>query len=74
MLKHKFQSVGKRYTPSRSVLLILESKCVCPLLNEPLDVHFEINLLIDGMNEQGKIACVRKRPTDSIHITIETIL
>jgi hypothetical protein len=45
-------AVGKRNPPSRSVLLILELKCICPVLNEPLDVHFEINLLIDGMNEQ----------------------
>jgi hypothetical protein len=30
VLEHKFQSVGKRYTPSRSVLLTLEFKCVYP--------------------------------------------
>jgi len=41
--------------PSRSVLLILELKCVSPVWNEPLHVHFVINLLIDGMNEQEKI-------------------
>jgi hypothetical protein len=30
VLKHKFQSVGKRYTPSWSVLPTLGFKCVCP--------------------------------------------
>jgi hypothetical protein len=30
VLKHKFQSVGKRYTPWRSVLPELGFKCVCP--------------------------------------------
>gem|GEM_PF-5676370 len=48
-------AIGKRYMPSRSVLLILELKCVSPVWNEPLHVHFVINLLIDGMNEQEKI-------------------
>ena len=31
VLKPKFQSVGKRYTPSRSALTVLGFKCICPL-------------------------------------------
>ena len=31
VLKHKFQSVGKRYTPSWSGLPALGFKCVCPV-------------------------------------------
>ena len=30
MRKHNFQSLGKRCTPSWSILLVLGFKCVCP--------------------------------------------
>jgi hypothetical protein len=47
-------AIEKRNPPARSVLLILELKCVSPVWNEPLPVHFGINLLTDGLNEQEK--------------------
>jgi hypothetical protein len=39
--KHKFQSVGKRNTPWRSVLPVSGFKCVCPVSGSKARVNFE---------------------------------
>jgi hypothetical protein len=54
-------AIGKRNPPWWSVLPMFGFTCVCPVLNEPLDVHFGINLLIDAMNEKEEIELLKKR-------------
>jgi len=47
VLKHKFQSVGKRYMPSWSVLPILGFKCVCPEIATVIIDNFYLFLIYD---------------------------